>query len=279
MTTTDSGLSDAELREAQATWREVASRLISYRHLGTFSTAIGRHGALGEMKIRHDLRGPVGLLAAPLGIALLDTAGINVDAIAIVSPTRIDMHIFEPAADVTEIRLQGKIVREAKTQFFTEARITDAADPGRVIAVGGTHWSVGAPNPGFNYVDQRANMPTTADLPLLYEAFGARLRGDGNLEIPDLPPELGRYSLHQGPLQVVPEAAAMMAAREIAGTDQFWIEHQGTSIIARGTGAPLVTHAEVLRIAEGCINVRVELRAEGNDDRVIATTICRFRLV
>ena len=55
--------------------------------------------AEGWITIRRDLRGSVGLLAAPLGIALIDTAGINVDPLAVVSPTRIDVHLFEPAAD------------------------------------------------------------------------------------------------------------------------------------------------------------------------------------
>ncbi len=50
--------------------------------------------------MRHDLRTVGGLLAAPLGIALLDTAGINVDAIGRCAPTQIDVTIFGAALDV-----------------------------------------------------------------------------------------------------------------------------------------------------------------------------------
>src|SRR6202011_1410530 len=187
----------------------------------------------------------------------------NVAPLAVVSPTRIDMEVFEPAADVVEIHLDGRVLREGRSQFFTESRLTDADDPDRLIALGATHWAVSGPNPGFSYVDNRPGMPESPDLPPLYQAFGARLRDDGSLEIPAVPAELGVNGLHQGPFQVIPEAAAMMAAQHAAGTERFWIEHQGTSIISRGIGAPLVTRAQVLRFVGRQITVRVELRAEG----------------
>ncbi len=278
--TASEAMTPEALEEARAAWRATVKSVISYRYLGTFSTAVSRHEAIGEMKIRPDMRGPVGLMAAPLGVALNDTAGINIDAIMLSAPTRIDVHLFEPGADVLEVRLEGRLLREGRSQFFTESRFTDAGDPSRLIAIGGTHWSVGTPNPGFNYVDCRPLAPTGPDFPPLYEPFGGRLRGDGNLEIPEDAEDLGgNGGLHQGPFQVVTEAAAMMAAQKAASTDQLWIEHQGTSIIARGSGRPLVTHAEVLRIMEGCINVRVELRAEGAGDRLLSVTMCRFRLL
>jgi hypothetical protein len=224
------------------------------------------------------MRGPVGLLAAPLGVALLDTAGINVDPLAVVSPTRIDMEIFEPAPDVEEVHLEGRIIRAGRSQFFTESRVTDDADRTRVVAIGGTHWAVSGPNPGFRYVDSRPGVPDTVDLPPLYEPFGARLRDDGNLEIPLLTPDLGRNGLHQGPFQVVSEAAAMIRAREAAGTDRFWIQHQGTSIVSRGIGAPFVTSSQLIRITDESVTIRVELRAGGDGDRVCSVSVCRFRL-
>jgi hypothetical protein len=59
---------------------------------------------------------------------------------------------------------------------------------------------------------------------------------------------------------------------------RFWIEHQGTSIVARGLGAPLVAHPEVVRVTGGSVTVRVEMRAEGAGDKLCSTTVCRFRL-
>jgi acyl-coenzyme A thioesterase PaaI-like protein len=257
-------------------WRDGVATLISYRYLGTYSEPRGRHAAEGWINIRRDLRGPIGLLAAPLGIAMLDTAGINVDPLAVVAPTRIDVHLFEPALEVTRVHVDGTVLREGRTQFFTEARLTDDADRGRVIGIGGTHWAATGPNPGFSYVDNRPGVADTTDLPPLYEVFGARRRVDDRLEIRELTTALGRDGLHQGPFQVVPEAAAMIAAQKAAGTERVWIQHQGTSIVQRGTAPPLVTTAEVLRVTDEAVHVRVELRAEGAGDRLCSVTVCRF---
>jgi acyl-coenzyme A thioesterase PaaI-like protein len=267
---------DDEVAAARRDWRAGVSVLVSYRYLGTSSQALGRHAAEGRMRIRPDLRGPVGVLAAPLGIALLDTAGINVDPLARVAPTRIDVDLFEPAADVEEVHVDGRVVREGRSQLFTEGRLTDARDRRRVLGVGSTHWAVLGANPGFEYVDHRTSAPPGPDPPPLHEVFGAVSRADGELEIPALRPELGGSALHQGPLQVVPEAAALLAAQRAAGVD-LWIEHQGTSIVARASEPPLVTHSEVLSDRLGAVTVRVELRAAGRGDRVCAVTLCRFR--
>ena len=136
---------------------------------------------------------------------------------------------------------------------------------------------MGGVRPGFNYVDNRPGVAESPELPPLYEPFGARRRDDGNLEIPELTPELGGWGLHQGPFQVVPEAAAMIAATEATGTDRMWIQHQGTSILQRGVGAPLVTRAEVLRIDEASVLVRVELRAR-RERQLCSVTVCRFAM-
>jgi acyl-coenzyme A thioesterase PaaI-like protein len=230
------------------------------------------------------MRGRIGLLAAPLGIALLDTAGINVDPLGgYPAPTRIDLQLFEPALDVAEVHLEGHVLREGRSQLFTESRLTDANDRARLIGIGSTHWSAHQPLADFQYVDNRPGVRDSPDLPPLFEAFGARRRPDGNLEIPELVPEiaadLAGSGLHHGPFQVLGEAAAMIAVEDALGTDGFWIEHQGTSLVSRGLGAPLVTHAEVLRVAKDQVTARVELRAQGADDRLRSVTVCRFRLV
>ena len=135
--------------------------LISYRYLGMLvDRADAQYTAEGQMRVRHDLRTAGGLLAAPLGIALLDTAGINVDAIGQSAPTQIDVTVFDAALDVDVVRLFGEIVREGRTQMFTRARIEDAARPGRVIGFGTTSWAVMAPTPpGYVYVDPGPGVP------------------------------------------------------------------------------------------------------------------------
>ena len=271
-------MADTEVTEEQAQWRANVSGLISYRYLGTWSEALGEHEAKGWLNTRSDLRAPAGLKASPVGIALLDTAGINVEPAGPVAPTRIDVHLFESADGVERLEFHGRVLRAGRSQMFTESTIVDAADTDRVIGFGSTHWSVAGPNPGFNYVDSRPGAPESSDLPPLHEPFGARVRSDGELQIPELTPELGTGGLHQGPFQVVMESAAERALERAIGEAPYRIEHQGSSLIARGVGAPLVTRSEILRQDERTAVVKVELLAEGGDGRLVATSLCRFRL-
>jgi hypothetical protein len=176
------------------------------------------------------------------------------------------------------VYFQGRVLREGRSQLFSESLLFDDADRSRMIGIGSTHWAARAARPDYRYFDPRPGVEDSPDLPSLYEVFGARCRDDGSLEIPEVGPLLGGDSLHQGPFQVVPEAAAMIAAEAAVGTDRFWIEHQGSTLVARGTGAPLVTHAAVLRTTDDQVTVRVELRAEGTDGRLCSVTVCRFRL-
>jgi hypothetical protein len=73
-------------------WKEFAAvmggpdGLMTYRYLGTHARAEDRHHATGTMRLRSDLRGPVGLQAAPLLILVADTIGILDDAIAVPAP-------------------------------------------------------------------------------------------------------------------------------------------------------------------------------------------------
>jgi acyl-coenzyme A thioesterase PaaI-like protein len=269
-------MSDRTLTDAQEAWRSGVAKLVSYRYLGTYSEPTGHHQAEGSLTIRSDLRGPAGLLAAPLGIAALHTAGVNVDAIAAVSPTRIDLEIFGPALDICRLRVEGRVLREGRSQMFTESRLVDAGETGRLVGFASTHWAVSGPNPNYTRVDPRPGVPESPDLPPLYQAYGATLRDDGNLEIPELPPELNHDGLHQGPIQVVGEAAAMMAAERALGTGVFWIERHGISIVKRGHHPPFVTSSEVLATDQEGATVRAELRDARN--QVCSVSFCRFRL-
>src|SRR5262249_37668889 len=156
------------------------------------------HHAEGHMRIRRDMRGSGGLLVAPLGIALLDTAGINVDAIATVAPTRIDLDVLDDAADVDEVRIIGRIVREGRSQMFTDARIEDAVRPGRVIAYGATSWAVAAPvPPGYRYVPPGPGVPEFDAMPPLTTVFEGEALPGGGFSIPGLSPRIGARMLHQ----------------------------------------------------------------------------------
>jgi hypothetical protein len=253
--------------------------LVSYRYVGCSSRALSRHTAVGGMRLRRDLRSAGGLLAAPLGIALLDTAGINVDPIGRCAPTQIDVTVFGPAHDVDEIAIHGAIVREGRTQMFTEGRIEDAARPGRVIGFGTTSWAVMEPTPpGFVYVDPGPGVPDTPDLPPFVTAFGVMPRSGGGYELAGLSPQVGADGLHQGPIQAMLEAAALDVARNAAGTDAIYAEHTATTIVQRGKAGPFVATASLLTDDAGVIACRAELRDHGAG-RLVATAFSLHRPV
>src|SRR3954453_22520318 len=61
-------------------WASSGDALMSYRDLASRPRAIDRSPAEGLMQLRPDLRTSAGaVLSAPLTIAMLDVAGINVD--------------------------------------------------------------------------------------------------------------------------------------------------------------------------------------------------------
>jgi acyl-coenzyme A thioesterase PaaI-like protein len=270
-----------DVDEHWRTWQAALGEggLISYRYLGCSSVALTRDTAEGGMRVRSDLRTAGGLLAAPLGIALLDTAGINVDAIAQCAPTQIDVTVFGPAGDVEAVRIFGEIVREGRSQMFTRSRYEDAARPGRVIGFGTTSWAVAQPTPpGFVYVDPGPGVSEAPDLPPLVEAFDAVPRADNDgYELAGLSARVGGASLHQGPIQVMLEAAALDAARDTAGTDAIYAEHTGTTIVQRGKTGPFVATASVLSNDDGVVSCLAELRDEGEGGRVVATGFSLYR--
>ena len=65
--------------QAYGIWAEAVAELMSYRYLGCSSTLGNGFAAEAAMSIRSDMRHAGGRLAAPVGIAMLDTAGIAVD--------------------------------------------------------------------------------------------------------------------------------------------------------------------------------------------------------
>jgi acyl-coenzyme A thioesterase PaaI-like protein len=252
--------------------------LVSYRHVGCSSRALSRHTAVGGMRVRRDLRTAGGLLAAPLGIALLDTAGINVDPIGRCAPTQIDVTVFEAAHDVDAIRIHGRVVREGRTQMFTEGRIEDAAQPGRVIGFGTTSWAVQAPTPpGFVYVDPGPGAPDSPDLPPFVTAFGVRPVDGGGYELAGLSPQVGADGLHQGPIQAMLEAAALDVARDAAGTDVIRAEHTAATIVQRGKVGPFVATATTISDRAGVVACRAELRDHGAESRLVAIGFSLYR--
>ncbi len=73
-------------------WASSKDVLMSYRYLASAPRPIDRTHAENLLRIRRDLRTPGGaMLAAPLAIAMLDAAGVNVDPVNILALTQVNI--------------------------------------------------------------------------------------------------------------------------------------------------------------------------------------------
>lgn len=271
---------DAVRREAASPWGEWASStgvLMSYSYLRSRPRAIDRDHAENLLEIRPDLRTPAGAVrAAPLAIAMLDTAGINVDPVNILALTQVNVDVVDCAVDVPEVFLAGKVTTEARSQIFTEARIFDAGKRERGIGFGSANWSVICPTPdGFAYPEPGHGVEGLAEIPPLWQAYHGRRRSDGLLEIGDLHPAIGAERLHHGPMLVVTETAALDACAGAVGTDALVVHHLAMTIVAPGRTGPFVATPVFVATDGDTAGCRVELRDAGGDNRLVAATFVR----
>lgn len=258
--------------QAYGVWADAMAELISYRYLGCRSVLGEGFDARGTMPIRTDMRHEGGLLAAPIAIAMLDTAGIAVDRHWQLALTHVEVDLGGPASDVRTLAVHGSLTRQARTQVFTEARFVDADDPDRLVGVGAADWAVIAPTPtGFEYVDPGPGMADAHDLPPLAGVYGAQPRDGGGFVIGALTPRLGGAVLHHGPILVTLEAAAL----QIVGAGAC-VEALSVRIVRAGKRGPFIATARMLSDRRDVILVRAKLNQNGDDSNVVAVATVRL---
>ena len=195
-------------------WTQTVAELMSYRYLGCRSVLGAGFEARGEMALRSDMRHEGSLLAAPVAIAMLDTAGIAVDRhwqLALTAYRHPPVRGRVGSCEIGRTRLddppgpqsgvhRGDVRRRRPTRC--RARV-------RHRGLGGDRF-----HPfGFRLHRPRAGVEDTGNLPALASAYDAHPRAGGGLVIAELTPRLGGFVLHHGPILVSLEAAAL----EVAG--------------------------------------------------------------
>jgi hypothetical protein len=252
---------------------------MSYAYLGSRPRAIDDTHADNLLDLRSDLRTPAGaVMAAPLAIAMLDAATINLESMKVLAATQVDVDVIDCAIDVREALLTSQITTEARSQVFTEARIYDADDPGRAIGFGTANWSVFGPMPRrFCLPEPRAVPGRGAALPPLWQAYSGRRRPDGLLEIPCLELEVSAERLHHAPMLVVTEAVALEYGAQMLGTDALMVDHLAMTIVAPGRIGPFVASPVFSAVEADTFGCRVELRDIGRDNRLVAATFVRMQ--
>ncbi len=256
-----------------------ADGLLTYRYLGRRTVAL--HDVDHDsMRIRRDMRNAVGgLMAAPLAIATAESGGFT-DIESIPAPITAGLHIVDDGRDVREILIRRTFVHMGKTMGFTQSEAVDAANPSRLIAIShGTGVKLADAPGGFKPVEPGPEIDDAPDLPPLHAVFGGKRRAEGIWELPTLGGSIASTSgsLHIGPIHIILEAAATELAAGGAKTQALQIEDWNVSFVARGTHGPFVADGMATAAGSGRIAVRLTLRDEGRQGRVIASAVAIFR--
>ncbi|GAC1395650.1 MAG: hypothetical protein NVS4B6_00610 [Mycobacterium sp.] len=259
-------------------WASSKDALMSYRYLASAPRPVDRTHAENLLRIRRDLRTAGGaMLAAPLAIAMLDVAGVNVDPVNILALTQVNLTVIDHGERIDQAFVAGRVTTEARSQIFTDVAIRDADNRDNLIGLGSANWSVICPTPdGFLYPEPGDGVDETGDLPPLWQAYTGRRREDGLLEIPGLRPEIGAERLHHGPMLVVTEAAAVDAGSRALGADDVGVQQLTMTIVAPGRVGPFVAVPVSVGASGDVAACRVELRDAGREDRVVAVTVVRI---
>jgi acyl-coenzyme A thioesterase PaaI-like protein len=265
-----------------AQFEKAWTALLSYRYLGKLTPVLDAGVERETMPLRYDMRNSTGgVMAAPLCIASPEPYWRDDECIP--APVVMSYEIVDPARDVRRVDVQRDVISLGRTMGFSRSRIVDAEDPGRLIAVStGTGVSLGAVPPGYEQVDNPPiDVVDSPDLPPLHVVFGAEKGPDGAWRLPVLRPELSspHAALHQGPINIILETAAMELAADCARTDALQIESWTVMMVRPGVVGPFRASAEVLSDRSERFPVQLTLRDEGMHDRVIATAVAVFSRV
>jgi acyl-coenzyme A thioesterase PaaI-like protein len=259
-------------------WTEAMAELVSYRYFGTQSVLVDRHHATGTMPMRPDMRASGGMLLAPLAIGMLDAAGNNIDRHYQLGLTQIDIHAFDCASGTARVSLASEVVREARTQVFTEVVLSDEAD-GRVIGHGSANWAIINPTPpGFVYTDPGPGPDYVPPMPRLTDVFEAQPVIDGGYVIPELTPRLGLDTMHHGPILVVMEAAALDIVNGLAEHGRVTPATLSCRIVRAARKGPFTIKSMQLSRNRDLISCRSVMLDQGRDNEVVAVMLWQARI-
>ncbi len=258
--------------------------LLSYRYIGRTYDSMDLGPTDNTVTVRHDMRDPTGgLLLAVLGIASPEGGHMS-DLEAVPNPVIHSCQIIDPGHDVRRFEVIGEGLKRGRQMAYSRSKIVDADRPDRVLALTeGQGVSIGTPPDGLQ------KMPVdpivvidSADLPPLWEVFGANRSEDGRWRLPTLSADVASpdAALHIGPQFVILETAARDAAAQFAGTSQLQAVSSHVMFLARGKFGPFRTECEAMggRRTGDTVAVRVLLHDEGADDRAITSAAYTFRI-
>jgi hypothetical protein len=263
--------------------------LLSYRYIGRNHSSMNLGEPDDTVTIRRDMRNEAGgIMVAPLAIA--SPEGCQTDMVAVPNPVIASVQIVDPGYDVGRIQIVGSgIVHQGRTMGYGRCKIVDADNPERVIAFNeGQGAIIGTPPEGLDRMDVSGTelvIEDSAELPPLWQAFGARKRRDGHWVLPALSAELASpdAALHIGPQHVVLETAAIDLAASVAGTRALQVISWHVMFMSRGKVGPFRVEGTAHIAGSGGggrrVGVRMLLHDEGNADKAVTSAAAVFDVV
>ena len=255
--------------------------LQSYTYLGKGTRYLDVGVEQEIMPLRHDMRNSTGgIMAAPLCIASPEPCWRDDECVP--APVTMSYDILDTAHGVKRVEVLRSVISIGRQMGFSRARIVDADDHNRVIAIStGSGVSLGGVPPGFYLVDNPVTvLEDSPDLPSLRDVFGVVAGPDGALQIDKVTPALSspHSALHLGPINIALEAAAMDELERTTGTAAFQVEHWTVLMVKPGYHGPFVARATVVGRGPR-VGIEATMTDAGNGDRIIATASASFRRV
>jgi hypothetical protein len=259
--------------------------LLSYRYIGRKHSSMNVGEVDDTVVIRRDMRNEAGgIMVAPLAIS--SPEGCQTDMVAVPNPVIASVQIVDPGYDVSRVEIVGSgNIHQGRTMGYGRCTIVDADNPERVIAFNeGQGAIIGIPPEGLDKMDVSGTelvIEDSADLPPLWQAFGASKRADGHWALPALSLELASpdAALHIGPQHVVLETAAIDLAAAAAGTRKVQVVSWHVMFMSRGKVGPFRVEGTAHTGTTGRVGVRMLLHDEGNADKAVTSAAAVFDVV
>ncbi len=259
--------------------------LLSYRYIGRRHSSMNIGETDDTVTIRRDMRNEAGgIMVAPLAIS--SPEGCETDLVAVPNPVIASVQIVDPGYDVKRIEIVGSgNVHQGRMMGYGRCKIVDADNPDRVIAFNeGQGAIIGTPPDGLDKMDVSGTdlvIEDSADLPPLWEAFGASRRPDGHWVLPKLSLEMASpdAALHIGPQHVVLETAAIDLAAEATGTRKLQVVSWHVMFMSRGKVGPFRVDGTAHTSGSGKVGVRMLLHDEGNGDKAVTSAAAIFEII
>lgn len=256
--------------------------LKSYTYLGKTTPFLDKGVTEEGMPLRHDMRNSGGgIMAAPL--CVLSPEPYWRDDECVPAPVTMTYDVLDPGHDVKRLLVQREVISFGRQMGFSRSRIVDADNPQRVIALStGSGVSLGDVPPGFEPVENPVNeAPDSPDLPPLRDVFGIVREGDNRLVIEKVTPMIAspHSALHQGPINIALEAAAMDELERVTGSSAYQVQNYTVLLVKPGYAGPFVSSATVVNPDGPVYGVEATMIDEGAGNRIIATASATFRRI